>query len=207
MGRDCLFSFVGHIILIGLVTIGARFNNHPSLPVLNIYQVQAVSSQSIASLIQRNTVQSKPKPSVPQIKTPQEVLPQEHRKESQPAKQPSPEVANAAVSNKQSESSGIQGIKTDTAFDFPEYLIEIQERIRERWRPPQLTVSLNTRVFFRISKTGNILQAYVEQPTGTISFDSSALNAVIASDPFSPLPEQFTKDNLGVHFDFIYRAD
>ncbi|MFC1537990.1 TonB C-terminal domain-containing protein [Candidatus Latescibacterota bacterium] len=47
----------------------------------------------------------------------------------------------------------------------------------------------------------------IEKPTGNITFDSSAYNAVSESGPFSPLPDDFENENLGVHFDFIYEID
>lgn len=207
MGRSYLYSFLGHLIVITTVFVASRISAHTMSPSMDIYHVSAVSSSSIASLIQQNTVQDRPRQSVPQIQTAAKALPQENVKKSQAVKQSTPSTPTPAVSNKQTDSPGMSGIKTDTEFEYPEYLIALQEKIRENWRPPISRVSLNTRVYFKIGRDGKVLQAYIEEPTPNRSFDAAARNAVIACDPFPSLPEKYQYNELGIHFDFIYKAD
>lgn len=208
MFRDLLYSVAGHFFVIGALMASAFFVSKKAPVQLNIYQVSAVSSQSVSSLLQRAQAQEKPKPSVPQVQTTKPALPQENRKKSQAVKKTEPASPTNAVSNKPSGSTGgVQGIQTDTKFDYPEYLLTLQEKIRENWRPPALNTAVNTRVYFRIGRDGKVLQVRVEQPSGHMGFDASARNAIIACDPFPELPEEYKDNLLGVHFDFIYRID
>lgn len=207
MVRDYVYSFAGHIAVIGGLAVAAQFTVKAPPPMVDIYQVQAVSSQSVADLIQRVEQVSQPRPAVPQIRAPEPALPQEHRKEAQPVKRSEPVNAEPAVTNKPSETPTVQGIRTDTVFDYPEYLLALQARISSNWNYPSLTTDMQTRVFFRIMKNGEVTQVRVEQRTGNMTFDASAQRAVITSVPFPPLPEGYEEDNLGVHFDFIYKAN
>lgn len=207
MRRSYFFSFLGHLIVLTAIFVASRISAHTVSPPMNIYHVSAVSSSSIASLIQRNTVQETPRQAVPQIQTTTKTLPQENTKKSQAVKQSTPSTPTPAVSNKPTGAGGMSGIKTDTEFEYPEYLLAIQEKIRENWRPPISRVSLNTRVYFKISRDGKVLQAYIEEPTQNRTFDAAARNAVIACTPFPSLPEKYKYDDLGIHFDFIYKAD
>ena len=129
-------------------------------------------------------------------------MPKEQRKESKTVKRSSVNENNTTISK--SKESGLSGIKTVREFEFPEYLLELRDRIEQNWRPSTANETFATRIFFRIGKNGKILRAFVEKPTGNINFDASALKAVLKCDPFSPLPDEFNNDNLGVHFDFIY---
>jgi len=192
MFRDLMYSVAGHFIVIGVMMASAFFVSKKAPIQLNIYQVSAVSSQSISSLLKQAQAQDKPKPSVPQVQTPKPALPQQNRKQSQAVKKTEPVTPTNTITNKPSGSTGgVQGIQTDTKFDYPEYLLALQEKIRENWRPPTLNTEVNTRVYFKIGRDGKILQVRVEQPSGHMGFDASARNAVIACDPFPELPDEY----------------
>ena len=156
----------------------------------------------------KSAASGKPKPNIPQVKVATEKkLPKKTRRKKQAVKQKSTNSEKSeAVTEKGSKvkNSPIAGIKLDSEFDYPEYLIDMRNRIQENWRPPTLNTSIATRIYFNIAKDGTLLRAYVEKKTGIISFDMSAMNAVTESAPFSPLPEDFPEKELGVHFEFIY---
>jgi len=205
MFRDLIISFISHTIVFGSLLYASTFGENLPIQHFNIYRVKTVTPQSISELLKKTGAIGKPKPEIPQIQTKTKTLPKEHRKESQTVKRSSIKDNDTTISK--SKNSGLKGIKTDTEFDFPEYLFELRVRIEQNWRPSTANETFATRIFFRIGKNGKILRAFVEKPTGNINFDASALQAVLACDPFSPLPDKFNNDNLGVHFDFIYEID
>lgn len=201
MFRDIIFSSIGHLIVIVSLAVASLFNQKPEIMSFDIYQVKTVTPQSISELIKRNEVVDKPTPKVPQIQTETKVLPNQHRKEAQAVKR-----STTAVTKTESKTSGLKGVQVDSEVNI-EYLLELQNKIEKNWQPPKIAKSLITRVYFNIGKDGKIQRVYIEKPTGNITFDSSAFNAVSESNPFSPLPDDFENDNLGVHFDFIYEID
>ena len=205
MFRDFIISFVSHAVVFGSLLYASTFGEKPLIQHIDVYRVKTVSPQSISELLKKTGDIGKPKPEIPQIQTKTKPLPEEHRKESQTVKRSSVNENNTTISK--SKESGLSGIKTDTEFEFPEYLLELRNRIEQNWHPSNMKETSVTRVFFRIGKNGKILRAFVEKPTGNLNFDASALKAVLTCEPFSPLPDEFNNDNLGVHFDFIYEID
>ena len=201
MFRDIIVSSISHIIVIGSLLYASTFGEKPEIQQYEYYRVKTVTPQSISELLKKIGAVGKPKPGIPQIKSKTKTLPQQHRKKSQTVKR---SKTNTIVNNKKSITDGFKGIKTDIEFDFPEYLLELRNRIEENWRPPTSRETLSTEVFFRIGRDGKILRVFVEKPTKNINFDATALKAVVSCDPFSPLPDEFKNDNLGVHFEFIY---
>ena len=93
----------------------------------------------------------------------------------------------------------------DGEFEYPDYLLDIRNRIERNWKPPTLRTELKTRVFFRVEKDGSIKRTFIEIKTGNMIFDMSAMNAVIKSGPFPPLPGDFTRQDIGIHMDFIFQ--
>ena len=206
MFRDIIFSSVGHTVVFVMLAVASLFNRKPEIESFDVYQVKTVTPQSIAELIQKNERVDKPVPKIPQIQTKTKALPTTHRKEAQTVKRATPKSNTMAATKTTSKTSGLEGLKVDSEVDI-EYLLELRSRIEQNWRPPSSSKSLATRVYFKIGSDGKIQRVYIEKPTGNINFDSSAYDAVRLSDPFSPLPDDFENDNLGVHFDFIYEID
>ncbi len=201
MLRDLIVSLISHTIVIGSLIYASTFGEKPVIQQFDFYRIKTVAPQSISELLKKTGDIGKPKPEIPQIQTKTKTLPKKHRKKSQTVKRSN---VSTTVSKKKSESSGFKGIRTDSKFDFPEYLLELRDLIEQNWLPPTSRGTLSTTVFFRIGRDGKILRVFVEKPTKNIRFDASAQKAVIKCDPFSPLPEKFKNDNLGVHFEFIY---
>ena len=201
MLRDLIVSLISHIIIFGSLLYASTFGEKPAIQQFDYYRIKTVTPQSISELLKKTGDISKPKPEIPQIRTKTKTLPNKHRKKSQVVKRSN---IKTEASNKKTESSGLKGIRTDSEFDYPEYLLELRDRIEQNWSPPTSRETLSTTVFFRIGREGKILRVFVERPTKNIRFDASAQKAVIVCDPFSPLPDGFKNDNLGVHFEFIY---
>ncbi len=201
MFRDLIISSVGHAIVFGSLVIASFFGEKPIIPKFDIYRVRTVTPQSISELLKKVDTVEKPKSNVPQIQTKTKTLPQKHRKKSQTVNRSKKSNSTSVTKTK---SSTPEGMRTDSEIDN-EYLLELQERISQNWRPPG--ISTKTTVYFKIRKDGKIVRLQVKERSGNKRFDMSAFNAVRASDPVPPLPDDFKNDNLGVYLDFIYEND
>jgi TonB family protein len=102
-----------------------------------------------------------------------------------------------------SEGSGFFDTK---GFPLGEYASVIIERIKGNWSiPSNLRNSQGrTTVVFFIDKDGRFTDARIVTSSGSNSLDLAALNAVIGSNPFPPLPKGFPGEHVGAKFVFSY---
>jgi TonB family protein len=93
-------------------------------------------------------------------------------------------------------------------FPLGDYANIIIERIKGKWFiPSNLKNSQgHTTVVFFIDKDGRFTDARIiaSASSGNNSLDLAALNAIIESDPFPPLPKGFPGDHIGAKFVFSY---
>jgi len=105
---------------------------------------------------------------------------------------------------------GGSGFLDDATFAYGWYLTNMTSVLGRNWaRPvkPELATTLRTVVHFRVLKDGTVTNIELEQPSGDPVLDRSALRAVQDSNPLPPLPYQYGKDSLGVHFFFDLKPD
>jgi len=89
----------------------------------------------------------------------------------------------------------------DFSDDF--YLNLIITKVANNWLNPLRGGNIMRAViFFRVMRNGEVTEAKVEEKSGNDLFDQSALRAVLTASPMPPLPESYTGDFLGVHFQF-----
>ena len=62
----------------------------------------------------------------------------------------------------------------------------------------------HTTVVFFIDKDGRYTDARIISSSGNYSLNMAALNAIINSNPFPPLPQGFPGDHVGVRYIFSY---
>jgi TonB family protein len=107
---------------------------------------------------------------------------------------------NAAITQ---EGSGLFDTK---GFPLKEYADVIIARISGNWYIP--TTLKNSKghatVVFYIDKAGRYTNAKIVGSSGSVTFDLTALNAIINSNPFPPLPNGFPGDRIGAKFVFSY---
>jgi TonB family protein len=104
-----------------------------------------------------------------------------------------------------SGAGGGGGMLDDATFQYGWYLSNMSSLFSRNWtRPikPDLSRTLRAVVHFVIQKDGRITEIVMEQSSGDAALDRSALRAVQDSNPLPPLPYQYGKDSLGVHFFF-----
>jgi TonB family protein len=87
-------------------------------------------------------------------------------------------------------------------FPFQFYLQMISDKITANWFQslvdPGVGGTLQTEVYFRIYKNGQISDVRVSVSSGVESFDLSARRAIEASKPFAPLPNEYDGQYLGI---------
>ncbi|HID39712.1 MAG TPA: TonB C-terminal domain-containing protein, partial [Calditrichaeota bacterium] len=88
-------------------------------------------------------------------------------------------------------------------FNDDFYLNLIITKIANNWlNPLRGGGKMAAVIYFRIQKDGTITEVRIEKKSGNSLLDQSALRAVMASSPLPPLPESYTSDFIGVHFEF-----
>ena len=91
--------------------------------------------------------------------------------------------------------------------DFPleEYASTIKKRVTNNWFIPsnlRHSDEFTTIVFF-IDRDGQHFGTQIVHSSGNNSLDITALNAILNSNPFPPLPPGFPGDHIGVKYIFI----
>ncbi len=92
-------------------------------------------------------------------------------------------------------------------FDWGAYGAEMVRRIKLHWDVPELARlgwkgSLTVR--FYIQKDGTVADAKIIRYSGIPPFDNAALQAILKSSPFRPLPEALHEEREGVSVTFFY---
>lgn len=93
-------------------------------------------------------------------------------------------------------------------FPFLYYLKIIQKKITANWNfDYEGAGRQKVVVFFKIDKDGKVYDQKVEQSSGILFLDQSALRAVLLSSPFPSLPAEYSGNFLGVHFGFEFKKE
>lgn len=101
-------------------------------------------------------------------------------------------------------------ILSDTrGVDFGPYLARVIMNVRRNWYaviPEAARLGQRGRVaiVFEILKDGSVPQIRLVGSSGADPLDRAALAAIHASNPFPPLPEEFTGNHLVLQFIFLY---
>jgi TonB family protein len=87
-------------------------------------------------------------------------------------------------------------------FPYQFYLQMISDKITANWFQslvdPGVGGLLQTQVYFRIYKNGQISDIKIDVSSGVESFDLSARRAIQTSAPFAPLPNEYDGQYLGI---------
>ncbi len=116
---------------------------------------------------------------------------------------PAPQVFENEQKAIRSEGTGLFDTK---GFPLGDYANVIIERIKGNWYIPSNLKSSQgrTTVIFFIGKDGRYTNAHIVMSSGSTSLDLAALNAVLVSNPFPPLPNGFPGEQVGAKFVFSY---
>ncbi len=102
-----------------------------------------------------------------------------------------------------SEGSGLFDTK---GFPLGDYANLIIERIKGNWSIPSSLRNSKGKVtvVFYIGKNGQFTNVHMIEGSGINLLNLAALNAIIKSNPFPPLPQGFPGDHIGAKFIFAY---
>ena len=102
------------------------------------------------------------------------------------------------------------GALTLNATDFPHawYLRQVLQKVEESWQrqaqqadPPERPL-----VSVEIQRTGSIGAPRIERTSGNAFYDRAAVRAIMEASPFPPLPTDWNRPELRLHFRFELRA-
>ena len=90
-------------------------------------------------------------------------------------------------------------------FKFGWYLAVVRDKIGQNWRPPPDAKDAKARVTFSINRSGWVGETNLdtEHSSGTFGFKQAAIRAIRSSNPFPPLPEEFSKQTLEFSVDLM----
>lgn len=103
-------------------------------------------------------------------------------------------------------------ILSDTqGVDFGPYLQRILQEVRENWYraiPESAEMKKGKlQIEFAITKDGKVADMRLTYPSGDVALDRAAWAGISASNPFPPLPTEFTGPFLSLRFRFFYNPD
>jgi len=89
-------------------------------------------------------------------------------------------------------------------FCCPEYLATMITRIRSAWNQNQGARGISL-IRFTIQRDGRITDATIFQPSGTMTLDTAALRAVLATRTLPALPDAYPNPTLTLRLSFEYQ--
>jgi TonB family protein len=96
------------------------------------------------------------------------------------------------------------GVQLDIGdFCCPDYIVTMNQRIRENWKQNQGTIGVVV-VKFIIRRDGMLTNVEVEQSSRNEVLDLESRRAVLMTQRLPPLPAQFDQPTLTVHLKFEY---
>jgi outer membrane biosynthesis protein TonB len=192
----------------------------PKLHVPPFYQVKLVAQPADLSPVPPNEAAPAP---------PKEAQKPTKTKELQKAKKTAPKTKTAALPDlapQKQKPTPEQDTPTETRdqrpattgapvavtapqqdFKFGWYLALVREKIGQNWRPPPDARDAKARVVFSVNRSGWVEDVRPDPAysTGTFGFQQAAIRAIRSSNPFPPLPEEFSK--LSVEFSVDLMAE
>jgi TonB family protein len=110
---------------------------------------------------------------------------------------------------------GPMEVMTDTeGVDFGPYLQRVLHDVKQHWYeiiPESAQAPLlkkgKVSIEFAITKKGEVAGMRIVSESGDRALDRAAYGGITASNPFPPLPSEFTGSYLGLRFTFFYNPD
>jgi len=108
---------------------------------------------------------------------------------------------------------GAFDILSDTqGVDFGPYLARVLQDVRRNWElamPESVWMGKKGKlaIEFAITKNGQVAGMRLVATSGDVALDRAAWSGITASNPFQPLPSEFTGPYLALRFRFYYNPD
>ena len=208
--RFYILSFVFHGILVGATIFFAtafrttvEFKRPQTFSLVSARPMMrsAAPPVSAASAPVAKPVVSKGTKPVPATK--KKSVPQAHPKE-----QATPQQSEERLDELSDLLSDIPASATEiaagagTPFKYPWYLLAVQQKVEQFWRPPVESPGVFVVITFLIFNDGSISGAKVTASSKNQMLDNLALRAVQLAAPFGKLPPGFDGDQLEINYTF-----
>lgn len=86
-----------------------------------------------------------------------------------------------------------------------DYMSSVQSKIKNNWHPPRNKESYTMLAVFEISRSGELITYKLTQPIESNEANQAAVEALLNSAPFEPLPKQLG-ESARIEFRFDYNA-
>lgn len=209
-----IYSFLFHALVL-VASVFLYIVSSPKIHVPPYYQVklvaqpEEVSSKEPAAEPQKPAPQPKkpkpaPKPKKALPKSKKAALPELAAQKQKPAPEPETPV-DAQPRTASSGPVAVTAAQQD--FKFSWYLALVREKIGQNWRPTPDAPSARARVVFVVNRSGWVedVRPDAANSSGTFGFQQAAIRAIRSSNPFPPLPDEFSK--LSVEFSVDLMAE
>ncbi len=105
--------------------------------------------------------------------------------------------------------SALQLLSDPMGVDFRPYLIQVLANVRRNWfavfpESAKLGRRGKVEIQFAISRNGSVPKLVIVMPSGAEALDRAAVAGISASNPFPPLPVQFSGEVIRLQFTFLY---
>lgn len=111
--------------------------------------------------------------------------------------------------SRRNAASNIQLLSDPKGVDFRPYLIQVLSAVRRNWYavlPASAKLGRKGKVVIQlaIDRSGNVPKLVIAVPSGAEPLDRAAVAAISASNPFPPLPADYTGDEIRLQLNFLY---
>jgi TonB family protein len=116
-------------------------------------------------------------------------------------------VDQESFSNDRGQVQNLGPLQFDTkGVEFGPWIRRFVSQVRRNWFVPYAAMSLRGRVVltFFVHKNGALTDVQVVQPSPVESFNTAAMNALMASNPTEPLPPEYPADKAFFTVTFYY---
>jgi len=220
LGTAAFFSFFLHMLLLAAVLLYVNVTPKKYFP--PFYEVKLVSQPSeptdIPPAPPKGGQPASPHPEVKaapkekkappkSIKAPPKAtaMPELARTPPKPVPAEPEQSEQPQTSSRVATGSGIAVTTPQQDFKFGYYLNQVLYKISQNWRPPPDAPDAKARVIFAINRSGWVgdVNLDMDHSTGTFGFKQAAIRAIRSSNPFPPLPPDFSKLTLEFSVDLM----
>jgi TonB family protein len=116
-------------------------------------------------------------------------------------------VQNESFNNQKGQAQEFGPLQFDTkGVEFGPWIRRFVSQVRRNWFVPMAAMSMRGRVVitFNVHRNGALTDVTVIRPSEIDSFNTAAVNALLASNPTTPLPPEYPDDKAFFTVTFYY---
>jgi colicin import membrane protein len=232
VGRDLLFSVILHLVVLAATIFASPLNIKRPPDIGEVIRVGVVSMSEIApptitpaepepipETVPPQAMQDEPeevalenpttKPAV-EIQKPAEKpkpvkpKPKPPKNEAKTGDRNQAGAAEGRVDVQAPSGSGVAGMGVDNAdFNYPWYFTQTYNKLAQNFRVPVvIDGQVTCDVYFRVIKSGRVIEKRIVNPSGIPQFDQACLSAIELSEPLPPLPRGWLDEIIGLYVTF-----